>query len=523
MNATSFLLLCAVLSAAQTQPKFPVGKDTTFVTGPLTKEGYIDYEAALNDHLGNGITPDQNAVVLIWKAIGPKPEGAKMPAEFFRRLGIPEPPEQGDYLIGLERFLEDHLKLDATEIEAAYEEQRRASLRPWTHKDCPRIAQWIEANEKPIAIIIEASKRPQYYNPVISQHSAKEPGSLLSAPLSALQRCREAANILTARAMNRLAAGKVDDAWQDLLASHRLARLIARGGPLIEALVGFAIEQITVNANLAYIEGARLTSAQLLSRMKELKALPPFASLADKVNLAERIVYLEQLQLIRRNGVGFMERLAGEPTKGAGQRKPTKEELEQALSKLDWAAALRRANGWYDRMVAALRPSSHGERSKELDKLDKEVRKQLKDVRAAQLSILENLTKPGRLRAEAATGIADNLMSLLMPAIAKIQNAYDRIDQVDRNLHVAFALAAFHRDQGHYPRELVELEPRYLQNVPGDLFSGKALIYRPNDGGYLLYSIGVNGKDEGGRWYDDQPPGDDPSVRMPLPPIKPKK
>jgi hypothetical protein len=37
-----------------------------------------------------------------------------------------------------------------------------------------------------------------------------------------------------------------------------------------------------------------------------------------------------------------------------------------------------------------------------------------------------------------------------------------------------------------------------LRQIPGDVFSGKPLIYRPNENGYLLYSVGINGKDEGG-------------------------
>ena len=53
--------------------------------------------------------------------------------------------------------------------------------------------------------------------------------------------------------------------------------------------------------------------------------------------------------------------------------------------------------------------------------------------------------------------------------------------------------------------------------MPIDLFSGKPLIYRPGADRYVLYSVGFNGKDDGGRWYNDDPPGDDPSVRMPLP------
>jgi len=37
--------------------------------------------------------------------------------------------------------------------------------------------------------------------------------------------------------------------------------------------------------------------------------------------------------------------------------------------------------------------------------------------------------------------------------------------------------------------------PKYLAKIPIDLFSGKALIYRPTKWA-TLYSVGVNGKDE---------------------------
>src|SRR5712664_4809777 len=61
--------------AKKAKGKFTVGKDTTYVTGPLDKDGYIDYPAALNERLGKGVTPENNANVLIWKALGPRPEG----------------------------------------------------------------------------------------------------------------------------------------------------------------------------------------------------------------------------------------------------------------------------------------------------------------------------------------------------------------------------------------------------------------------------------------------------------------
>ena len=74
----------------KTKLRFTVSKETTHVTTPVDKDGYIDYVAALNERLRRGVTPDNNAAVLLWKAMGPHPEKSSMPAEFFRWLGFDE-------------------------------------------------------------------------------------------------------------------------------------------------------------------------------------------------------------------------------------------------------------------------------------------------------------------------------------------------------------------------------------------------------------------------------------------------
>jgi hypothetical protein len=68
------------------EPKFTLGKETTYITGPLDEDGYVDYATALNERLRKGIKPEENANVLLWKAFGPRPEGAKMPPDFFKFL-----------------------------------------------------------------------------------------------------------------------------------------------------------------------------------------------------------------------------------------------------------------------------------------------------------------------------------------------------------------------------------------------------------------------------------------------------
>jgi hypothetical protein len=67
--------------------------------------------------------------------------------------------------------------------------------------------------------------------------------------------------------------------------------------------------------------------------------------------------------------------------------------------------------------------------------------------------------------------------------------AVDRMEQKQRNLQIAFALASYQRDNGHYFKKLEDLAPRYLPTVPQDLFTGKSLVYVPSGNGYLLYSF----------------------------------
>ncbi len=282
-------------------------------------------------------------------------------------------------------------------------------------------------------------------------------------------------------------------------------------------MVGIAIDQIASNADLAFVERADLTVEQDQDRLKDLQGLPPMPPMADKIDLDERFEYLDSVQLIRRGGLGMLDALSGGPV----PKKPNAEE-EKTLATIDWAPALRDGNRWYDRLVAAMRLKDRADREKEFDEIEEDVKAQKKKVQepanlAKIISLWLNAPDKG-------TGkeIGDMLIVLLMPPARKLQIAYDRDEQVQRNVRIAFALAAYHRDHGSYPAKLDDLAPKYLAAVPDDLFSGKALVYRPTEKGYLFYSVGVNGKDEGGRSRDDDPPGDDLPVSMPLPELKPK-
>ena len=117
----------------------------------------------------------------------------------------------------------------------------------------------------------------------------------------------------------------------------------------------------------------------------------------------------------------------------------------------------------------------------------------------------------------------DMTRCLLMPVLFKVQISVDIVEQHQRHLQLAIALALYHREKGQYPEKLNELSPRFLPTIPLDLFSGKDVIYARTAMGYRLYSVGPNGKDDGGVRDEEYPhKADDILLEVPLPEWKKK-
>jgi hypothetical protein len=496
------------------QPKLPLGKDTTFVTGPLDKHGYIDYEAALNAELSKNVSRDNNAMVLLMEVLGPAPEGGNgLPPAYFKWLDIPPLPPDGDYFISQYKYVRDQLGLTGDKLEAIYDVGYQLSQRPWKADDCPPLAEWLKAHEKHLAKVAQAVQRPEYFNPLVTHRPAGESSNLIGALLPSVQKCRELSLALSMRAMLNIHAGKFERAWDDILTCHRLGRLISRGATLIESLVGYAICLTAANATITYIEHARWDAQQALAHLREIQQLPPFAPLADKIDLGERLTGLDSLQMIRRGGLAALNGTVVE------NEKPIPD-AQKALEMLDWAVMMQTVNKWYDRMAAAMRQKDRAAREKEFQKIEDDFQAAKKEL-ANEEKIKKLLEGPDGGQV-VAKSIANTLMSLLAPAIRKVYAAQERAEQVARNVQIAFALAAYQKDHGKYPERLTDLAPKYLPQVPDDLFSNRPLMYRRTAQGYLLYSVGHNGQDDGGKSFADDPPGDDLRVQMPQPSLKKK-
>jgi hypothetical protein len=114
----------------------------------------------------------------------------------------------------------------------------------------------------------------------------------------------------------------------------------------------------------------------------------------------------------------------------------------------------------------------------------------------------------------AAIRLSSNLVSrvrylpltVLMPSLSRAgAMGWLAVQRRDAAL-TAIALVLYRREYGDWPDSLNTMSPRYLPTVPPDQFDGRPIKYTIVDGRPLLYSIGADRKDDGGR-IDTGPTG----------------
>ena len=84
-------------------------------------------------------------------------------------------------------------------------------------------------------------------------------------------------------------------------------------------------------------------------------------------------------------------------------------------------------------------------------------------------------------------------------AVQRAELKHKTVVARERLLAAELAVRWYTSQQGHPPARLDELTTKYLSHVPQDPFSGLPLIYRAQGANWLLYSVGPDGVDDGGK------------------------
>jgi hypothetical protein len=87
----------------------------------------------------------------------------------------------------------------------------------------------------------------------------------------------------------------------------------------------------------------------------------------------------------------------------------------------------------------------------------------------------------------------------LVPNITATLLKRATLEAIYDTARIGMACKIFRNLHGDFPEDLAELSPEILEEIPIDPFTGHPFIYKKQDSGFIVYSVGSNLKDELGR------------------------
>ena len=297
------------------------------------------------------------------------------------------------------------------------------------------------------------------------------------ALLPHLSGVRYSARLLAAKAVLDAMDGRTSEAFDDVTLILRMTNHVSAEPSLISQLVRLVCQFMAVDALNRIVEISRPDTPHAYHMYKALRRVDNMAPFTHAIE-GERCAGLLAFDWIESNPLFGLGPLPGTPNHPR---------LENWSARARFLVSLP---SFREDEILFLRLSE------ESVALSRQPYRRIKDRAAA----VEDASKRfGRyvIFREMSSG----------PALGAAQ-ARDRAIALIGLAQHSMALEAHRNATGHYPTSLVELRKKVDWPLPKDPFSGKDFIYNKAGKGYLIYSIGPNMKDEGGK--------DRRSVRGPL-------
>jgi hypothetical protein len=321
----------------------------------------------------------------------------------------------------------------------------------------PRLARasdylaWSDCLEPQLAVIRRALERPYSQMPGFYGEPKRVPGPNFQA-------VRNLSQTLGARAQCHLLLGRAEDALADLTLIHDFCRrILAEQQPatLLSAMVNQAVRGLYA-AQIA--EGLRLQAwrePQLTALQEQLKTIDVVAPVKAAFTAQAAIIY-RSLESVPSAGMVKRTVLAGLCPRGWGYQHVA------ARLNLDFGR------------LACLDPTN-------------------------QIIVADKVIAAGKKAQALDSGVytfADSLGQV--PFERACQLTAHSQTEINQAL-IACALERFRLDHGDYPENLGALVPQFLDAIPHDVIGGGPLHYRrASKGTFVLYSVGWNGRDDGG-------------------------
>lgn len=312
-----------------------------------------------------------------------------------------------------------------------------------TRYSLARKTAWLNRNKKAFALFEQALKTPSLAPP------ARSFGSVNRGSAKIRQMARDKSVQSNARWMR----GDYYGALQSGLDAVQMGHDTRRGGNLLAALVGIAIGAIGRSATSDTVE--RINAEQAKSAARRLEKL-----LAARWNLGDALTEEKY-----NNQAGMLE-------------------------------AFRTEGGWRKNFSSGAKAANAGVWQYYL------VSKQqiIDDIGADYDRRIANARLPYAQKGAPLASFSDPFMKLFQRSGDRDRTSEARDLAGDQALMLRLALRAHHLENGAYPPNLKALTPKYLKTIPADPFGrGESWRYKLDGPTYVLWSIGPDGRDDGGK------------------------
>ncbi len=288
-----------------------------------------------------------------------------------------------------------------------------------------------------------------------------------------------ATQILRVRTSASLACGQTGNALRDLELSWRFCRDMRKDPVLIAHLVEITCLNITLTPVWEGLADRRWSADELAKLQADLQGFDVLADYAATIR-GERAFDLHGIDYLEHHrDLAEMEAIMTSP----GDKPTLNARLAYDVLPRGWFDFNKATVARYmqDYLVAAVDPGAHR-------------------------VLVDRFEAGARAREEWSLKYATLLAQIGLPVFDNIGRRAARLQTGLDEAATACALERFFLDHQMYPARLDELVPGYLGRVVTDVIDGAPLRYRPTpDGRYQLYSLGWNGRDDGGTVAWDTP------------------
>jgi len=330
------------------------------------------------------------------------------------------------------------------------------------------LVKWLTDNKPAFKALRRGSQKP-YYWPVYSSEKHKLMQEVLVDATKPLSKYRRVAFAMRWQIAYEIYKGNAGAAMDDCMVLQKFGNHLQGKGSLFEQMVGIAIEALAQDRIFAILETADVPADILKSFYKELEN--QFSNQAAVVDWqAEKALWYD---LIQR---GFTD-----DGKGGGRV------LKQGLPLIikDVKSSLTGFFFWNypDRRQVVATIDRYFEQAAKL------LHKTPWDLHLAGNSQIWN-----------EVGKECFLLQITGPAHHRIGEISWRLKTDRAGLLTVLAVLSYQKQTGAFPANLYELVAKeYLKEMPMDPYSDKPLIYNRADDNFILYSVGPNFKNDGGR------------------------